>query len=118
MFIAIIGTRSSGWISLGISMSTKCLPGKRTVLKYLVSRGFTPINCSTAEQSIILPSAVEILNHVTTHWRENFVMILESLPMIANFERRPFFMLISIDAPLLQRYDRSLGLVLFLGAFI
>jgi dCMP deaminase len=53
-----------------------------------------------------------LLDHVTQHWRSNFVTTdLDSDRLVNYFIRRPFFMLISIDAPILQRYHRCQGLV-------
>lgn len=51
-----------------------------------------------------------MLDHVTQHWQSNFVTTdLDSDKLVNYFIRRPFFMLISIDAPILQRYRRCHG---------
>ncbi|KAG2155559.1 cytidine deaminase-like protein, partial [Suillus clintonianus] len=51
-----------------------------------------------------------LLDHVTQHWRSNFVTTdLDSDRLVNYFIRRPFFMLISVDAPTLQRYHRCHG---------
>ena len=61
-------------------------------------------------QSIPFDSPDLLLDHVTRHWRSNFVTTdLDSDELVNHFIRRPFFMLISIDAPVLQRYYRSNG---------
>jgi len=61
-------------------------------------------------QNISFDSPAVLLDHVTQHWRSNFVTTdLNSDRLVNHFIRRPFFMLISIDAPVLQRYYRSNG---------
>ncbi|KAG1783536.1 dCMP deaminase [Suillus placidus] len=53
-----------------------------------------------------------LLDHVTQNWRSNFVTTdLDSDILVNYFIRRPFFMLISVDAPILQRYHRCHGLI-------
>ncbi|KIJ66261.1 hypothetical protein HYDPIDRAFT_174410 [Hydnomerulius pinastri MD-312] len=52
----------------------------------------------------------QLLDHVTQHWRTNFVTVdLTSLELVGYFAKRPFFMLVNVDAPLLQRYRRLQG---------
>ncbi|KAI6136354.1 cytidine deaminase-like protein [Pisolithus sp. B1] len=94
MFIAIVGTRCAG---------------KSTVEDYLISKGFVAVRLSTktlgANQVFTTPN--ELLEYVTRHWRSNFVTVdLISLELINPFIKRPFFLLIKVDAPLLQRYHR------------
>ncbi|KIK30217.1 hypothetical protein PISMIDRAFT_87372, partial [Pisolithus microcarpus 441] len=49
----------------------------------------------------------ELLEYVTRHWRSNFVTVdLISFELISPFIKRPFFLLIKVDAPVLQRYRR------------
>lgn len=119
MFIAIVGTHCSG---------------KSTVERYLISKGFLPVRLTTVAnadvdaqqlttnhtqpvsedattQGVALPmtfaSPGELLDHVTRHWRSDFVIDdLTSLEQISLFARRPFFMAIKVDAPLMQRYHR------------
>lgn len=60
-------------------------------------------------------SPEKLLNHVTRNWRKNFVTVdLTSSSLVNLFAKRPFFLLVSVDAPLLQRYHRLQGYV-FLG---
>jgi hypothetical protein len=52
-------------------------------------------------------SPEEMLNHCTTHWREKFVTTdLKNKNVLEEFAIRPFFMLLSVDAPLMVRYSR------------
>lgn len=63
-------------------------------------------------QGVALPitfaSPGELLGHVTRHWRSDFVIddLTTSPELISLFARRPFFMVIKVDAPLMQRYYR------------
>ncbi|KAH7927271.1 dCMP deaminase [Leucogyrophana mollusca] len=88
MFIAIVGTQSSG----------KC-----TVEDYLISKGFISVRLSQKSvESMTFRSPALLLDHVTQHWRSNFVTIdLNTRDLVKLFAKRPFFMLIHVDAPLL-----------------
>ncbi|KAL4070649.1 cytidine deaminase-like protein [Scleroderma citrinum] len=56
---------------------------------------------------ITFSSSGDLLDHVTRNWRSDFVTEdLTSPELITLFARRPFFMLIRVDAPLMQRYRR------------
>ncbi|PBL00575.1 hypothetical protein ARMGADRAFT_916800 [Armillaria gallica] len=92
MFIAIIGTASAG---------------KSTVEDYLVAKeGFTPIRLSKGTNADVCihsaPSAM--LDYVTRNWRTRFVTVdLCTREHVQRFIKRPFFMLLSVDAPILDR---------------
>ncbi|KII94070.1 hypothetical protein PLICRDRAFT_36306 [Plicaturopsis crispa FD-325 SS-3] len=59
-------------------------------------------------QSLRFYSADSLLDHVTRNWRSNFVTTdLRTRAIIEPFVKRPFFMLICIDAPLHHRFKRS-----------
>ncbi|KAJ7751324.1 cytidine deaminase-like protein [Mycena maculata] len=138
MFIAIIGTRSSG---------------KTAVEDYLVHKDFQPVriandsedansDSSSESASIADPyndqltsrhlsflslgpmpppspadldkkpryfsSPSDLLDHVTRHWRLDFVTVdLHTRDIVEAFIKRPFFLLLSIDAPLLDRFQRA-----------
>ena len=63
---------------------------------------------SLSERSLCFPSAEELLDHVTRNWRKNFVtQDLRTEQMIEMFTKRPFFMLISIDGPISDRFRRA-----------
>lgn len=118
MFIAIVGTRCAG---------------KSVVEDYLISKGFIAVHLATktlganrepqidaqtketngdCNAQCFPPGTVfatpgELLEYVTRHWQSNFVTVdLTSLELISPFIKRPFFLLIKVDAPLLQRYRR------------
>ena len=59
-------------------------------------------------QPLSFSSHIQLLDHVTRNWRSNFVTLdLDTRDVLETFVKRPFFMLISVDAPLLERYRRS-----------
>ncbi|KAF8506786.1 cytidine deaminase-like protein [Russula emetica] len=107
MFIAIIGTR---------------LSGKSTVETYLTERGFIPVKLISrtpehegraqarrgTEHLLCFTSAAELLEHVTRNWRQDFVtQDLRTEQAIQMFIKRPFFMLLSIDGPISDRFRRA-----------
>ncbi|EGN93125.1 hypothetical protein SERLA73DRAFT_64605 [Serpula lacrymans var. lacrymans S7.3] len=58
--------------------------------------------------SISFTSPASLLDHVTRNWRSNYVTVaLNTQCLIEYFAKRPFFMVIYVDAPLLQRYRRA-----------
>ncbi|KAF9041743.1 hypothetical protein BDZ89DRAFT_944334 [Hymenopellis radicata] len=58
--------------------------------------------------TITFRSTSEMLDHVTRNWRSRFVTSdLCTRELVEPFTKRPFFMLLSIDAPLLTRFHRS-----------
>lgn len=49
----------------------------------------------------------EMLNFVTLNWRENYVIShIESIEMLSILQKRPFFLHVCIDAPILLRFKR------------
>lgn len=61
-----------------------------------------------ARQRLRFSTPADMLAHITRHWTEHFVtMDLGTRALLAPFMRRPFFMLISVDAPILLRYRRA-----------
>ncbi|KIM47742.1 hypothetical protein M413DRAFT_417056 [Hebeloma cylindrosporum] len=59
-------------------------------------------------QTLCFSDAAELLKYVTENWRRNFVTTdIHSRELIEPFIRRPFFLLLNVDAPMLERYNRS-----------
>jgi dCMP deaminase len=53
-------------------------------------------------------SPSQMLDHVTKNWRSDFVtMDLNTIELVNSFVKRPFFMLLSVDAPILDRFNRA-----------
>jgi dCMP deaminase len=114
MLICIVGTQCSG---------------KSSVKKYLQGLGFQNIdydNCEKskrpqgaltknsnilAEQSTDGPFFYQdfnaLLSYVTQNWRKDFVCTsLRTLQTLRSCAQRPFFVLLSVDAPVLMRWRR------------
>ncbi|KAJ3757908.1 cytidine deaminase-like protein [Lentinula raphanica] len=63
------------------------------------SREHSPLNFNTP---------AELLDYVTRNWRSNFVTTeIQTREVAEVFIKRPFFMLLSLDGPLLDRFRRS-----------
>ncbi|XP_006454093.1 hypothetical protein AGABI2DRAFT_113851 [Agaricus bisporus var. bisporus H97] len=61
-----------------------------------------------SSKSLSFSSPAEMLDYVTLNWRDNFVTVdLSTRDLLEKFIRRPFFMLLNVDAPVLIRYSRS-----------
>jgi hypothetical protein len=59
------------------------------------------------EHALCFASAASLLEHVTRNWRHNFVTLdLRTEWMIKMFAKRPFFMLVSVDGPISDRFRR------------
>lgn len=66
------------------------------------------------EHLLCFSSPAELLEHVTRNWREDFVtQDLRTEHAIQIFIKRPFFMLLSIDGPISDRFRRANKLVLY-----
>lgn len=118
MFIAVSGTLSAG---------------KSEVVRYLSFQGFTQVsikahgengsslnghaengtNGSKYKEPLPEPgpevfvSFAALLDHVTENWRSNYVLShIDDVDMLKALQKRPFFLHISIDAPLNLRFQR------------
>ncbi|CCG82754.1 Deoxycytidylate deaminase [Taphrina deformans PYCC 5710] len=64
----------------------------------------------TKEFSSIFSSVEDLIDYATRHWRENLVVTDISLKSEYDaLSKRPFFLLVSVDAPLLTRWHRFRG---------
>lgn len=62
---------------------------------------------TTATRALSFASTDALLEHVTQHWRDRWLTTdVVSKATLDAFSRRPFFLLISVDAPLLVRWKR------------
>lgn len=106
MLIAISGTLSAG---------------KTEVARYLTFQGFRPVAIKEASNGSVkhsrygkLELEVEefsdfdaLLDYVTANWRSHFVIShINDMDMLRMLQKRPFFLHISIDAPINLRYQR------------
>ncbi|KAG8763342.1 Deoxycytidine monophosphate (dCMP) deaminase, partial [Ceratobasidium sp. 428] len=96
MLICIVGTQCSG---------------KASVREYLEGLGFQNIRHDTPpephENVTCHADFTTLLNKVTQDWRNDFVCTsITNLGMLRSCAQRPFFVLISVDAPILTRWER------------
>lgn len=56
-----------------------------------------------------------MLGYATLHWNQNLVTVdLKNTAVLEQFTKRPWFMLVGVDAPIIQRFKRSIRYVYFL----
>ncbi|ODV96395.1 hypothetical protein PACTADRAFT_33569 [Pachysolen tannophilus NRRL Y-2460] len=103
MFIGISGTLSSG---------------KTEVARYLTYCGFKYIdykrendesnNLNQAlKKDLIFDDYNALIIHVTKNWKENFVIThLDDHEFLSEVSIRPFFLHVTVDAPVARRYER------------
>lgn len=59
------------------------------------------------DESLVFTDHRALLNYVTSHWRDNFVTeSLTTRAILEPFLKRPFVLLVSVDAPMLARFKR------------
>ena len=64
---------------------------------------------SSREGEHTFDTSQDLLDHVTRNWRSDFVTTdLNTKALLEKFATRPFFMVVSVDAPMYLRYRRSL----------
>jgi dCMP deaminase len=94
--------------------------GKHTISEYLTrKKGFTPIHLlhnegetggplkPRPEDQHVFDSVDELLEFVTKKWQENWVLDdITNEHALESLARRPFFLLVSVDAPVLLRWNR------------
>lgn len=104
-----------------IAISGTLASGKTEVARYLTFQGFKLVavegsNASNGSSSSPDPSDLEsqhfpniddLLDHITANWRQHFVIShIEGMDDLQKLQKRPFFLHLSIDAPLLLRFKR------------
>ena len=104
-----------------LSVSTATRNNRHSTNSFLSLESAAPSPVSTGgfqreaapEQPLWFASATELLEHVTLNWRSNFVTRdLRTERMIQMFIKRPFFMLVSVDGPISDRFHRANKFVL------
>ncbi|KAF8574441.1 hypothetical protein K439DRAFT_847411 [Ramaria rubella] len=106
-------TGSSEHPRTGAPTSTSCSSHNILVPPALQSSTLSgsSVDASTIQQNpsqtLYFDTPIELLDHVTQHWLERYVSCdLDTPQLIEQFVKRPFFLLVSVDAPLLIRYRR------------
>ncbi|KAJ2892002.1 Deoxycytidine monophosphate (dCMP) deaminase, partial [Coemansia aciculifera] len=110
MFISLIGSKASG---------------KEEVANYLVTRlNFTRLYLDkTKDNKHAFATAKDLIDYITPRWRQNFVTTSVTSPIdVYLLWKRPFVLVVAIDAPLGTRYARycakSPALPLSLAQFV
>ena len=85
--------------------------GRHAVAEFLErEHGFTRVglgDASATDGSLRFASKSDLLQFVTANWLRNYVTLdLQDTHTVAPFEKRPWFLLVSVEAPLLQRWAR------------
>ncbi|OBA19634.1 hypothetical protein METBIDRAFT_13378 [Metschnikowia bicuspidata var. bicuspidata NRRL YB-4993] len=101
-----------------LAISGTLAAGKTEVARYLTFQGFQLIAVKTHHKAPG-PSADgeldahvyehfdELLDDVTSKWQQNFVIShIDDSAMLHKLQKRPFFLHLSIDAPVFLRYQR------------
>lgn len=76
--------------------------GRHSAIKYIGSLGFEILELGTQ-----FSTPDDLISFVTPRWREHFVFLLESAEMLQAAEHRPFFLHLTLDAPLAHRFHRG-----------
>ena len=103
-----------------IVIGTTC-SGKHTLLNYITSHGFTPLELTPSSEAtgsiagsssaLAFSSPEGMLDFVTQNWRSDFVtMSLSTRADLEPFIKRPFVLLVNVDAPTLTRWKRHVAL--------
>lgn len=101
MFIAIVGTPSAG---------------KKSIERYLVERhDFKRVRIagrgetSGSSQEIIFPNVDVALSSITQTWQQHYVTtdLTTVDDLDVGFLKRPFFLLVAVDGPVLKRFERE-----------
>ena len=99
MFVALVGPPASG---------------KDEIARFLCEvQGFrrARISLSSAarEGDVCMPDAGTLLDHVTSHWQTRFVTTdLRDQDEVDAFRKRPFVLVVAVEAPLTVRYRRAI----------
>ncbi|KAF8899018.1 cytidine deaminase-like protein [Infundibulicybe gibba] len=131
MFIAIVGPPLAGKSSIkeylvsyksfvpvriqngGVQTDPGMLYESVRVVSYFALGFITPwllklILDQESAEPLLFDSPARLLAFITKNWQSNFVTTdLQTRRMVEPFVRRPFFILISVNAPLMERYRRS-----------
>lgn len=76
--------------------------GRHEAIKYFVDQGFELLQYGESIQSVD-----DLIAYVTPRWRQNFVALIEAFDQVIAAEHRPFFLHLTLDAPMGLRFQRS-----------
>jgi len=106
-----------------IGVTGSLCSGRSEIALYLEQvHSFTRLYLSTSSKLNSFPSSEKLLDYVTTKWRENFVTTdLDNKEIVEKYSKRPFFLLVTVDGPVLLRYQRyklKYSVPIFLANFL
>lgn len=79
----------------------------RRLLPAYITSSSSQISTSIRSKGHIFATADDLLDFITKHWRERWVTTdIPTEAILDMYTRRPFFLLISVDAPLTVRWRR------------
>lgn len=101
---------------LVILLGPQC-SAKKTIADILShSQSYTRVHlrshssATSDDSALVFKTAPEFLDYATLRWRQHFVCTdLVTNKEINNFRKRPFVLLVSLEAPLFWRYQRSVA---------
>lgn len=95
--------------------SRKFRPVSFLMMNSPTTPSFSPFSPSTdthstkGDDAMVFHTQKDMLDYVTQNWRSDFVTTdLGSFDQLEIFKTRPFCMVLSVDAPILTRFQRSL----------
>ncbi|KAJ3325956.1 Deoxycytidine monophosphate (dCMP) deaminase [Boothiomyces sp. JEL0866] len=93
-----------------LGISGTCCSGKKTLIAYLIEKyGFTQLYINGSECPTDFVSFKSAINYATSNWRSLFLISdIEKYQDVDSAFKRPFFLLLFIDAPVSVRYQRFL----------
>jgi dCMP deaminase len=98
-------------VLLGLPLSGKSAVAKRLVVHDGFTRVRLAVNASPTQDKadLVLPDAAAFLDYATERWRTRFVTTdLGTDPKIIDaFRKRPWVLLVSVEAPITVRYRRA-----------
>lgn len=110
-FGTLTNIRTSG-LCAGKEVVARCLVEQHgfteIVLGHPAARSSSPDAASSPKPgSIVFSRVSELVDYVTKRWRENFVLArVQNEAVLDELSSRPFFILVSVDAPIQVRWRR------------
>lgn len=69
-----------------------------------------PSSADVTSRSLVFGNSSELLSHATKQWRRNFVTVdLRERVKLDEFAKRPFVVVVDVQAPLGIRWSRAVG---------
>lgn len=90
-----------------IAISGTLASGKTEVARYLTFQGFRLVAVGACADAECFESFDHLVAHVTAHWRTKYAIShVDDPQLLQQLQKRPFFLHVSVDAPLHLRFQR------------